>query len=147
MLVAPILLAVTMFSITQRPASLLIAAASPMMMFGNFISQKTNIGQRLRKEAESFEEQFERLEETLYHSHPKEREVRQNEVPAVAVVFDEAMRLGPPAVDAPTGALELLAMRLGCARARRAPASSAPRLRRRSSSTSNVSTVSRSGTG
>ncbi|MCV0334309.1 MULTISPECIES: FtsK/SpoIIIE domain-containing protein [unclassified Microbacterium] len=113
MLVAPILLAVTMFSITQRPASLLIAAASPMMMFGNFISQKTNIGQRLRKEAESFEEQFERLEETLYHSHPKEREVRQNEVPAVAVVFDEAMRLGPLLWTRRPEHWNFLALRLG----------------------------------
>lgn len=113
MLVAPILLAVTMFSITQRPASLLIAAASPMMMFGNFISQKTNIGQRLRKEVESFEEQFERLEERLYHSHPKEREVRQNEVPAVAVVFDEAMRLGPLLWTRRPEHWNFLALRLG----------------------------------
>lgn len=95
MLVAPILLALTMYAVTQRPSSLLMAAASPMMMFGNFISQKTNIGQRLRKESQVFEEQFERLEEKLYHARPREREVRQNEVPAVAVVFDEAMRLGP----------------------------------------------------
>jgi len=95
MLVAPILLAVTMFTFTQRPLSLLMAAASPMMMFGNFISQKTNLGQRLRKEAELFEDQFERLEEKLYHARPREHAVRNNEVPAVAVVFDEAMRLGP----------------------------------------------------
>lgn len=95
MLVAPILLAVSMWAITGRALSLLMAAASPMMMFGNFISQKTNLGQRLRKEVDSFEEQFERLEERLYHAHPREREVRHNEVPAVAVVFDEAMRLGP----------------------------------------------------
>ncbi|WP_136040486.1 MULTISPECIES: FtsK/SpoIIIE domain-containing protein [unclassified Microbacterium] len=113
MLVAPILLAVTMYSITGRPASLLIAAASPMMMFGNFISQKTNIGQRLRKEVESFEEQFERLEERLYHAHPKEREVRQNEVPAVAVVFDEAMRLGPLLWTRRPEHWNFLALRLG----------------------------------
>lgn len=113
MLVAPILLAVTMYSITGRPASLLMAAASPMMMFGNFISQKTNIGQRLRKEVESFEEQFERLEERLYHSHPKEREVRQNEVPAVAIVFDEAMRLGPLLWTRRPEHWNFLSMRLG----------------------------------
>ncbi|MGM1017072.1 MAG: FtsK/SpoIIIE domain-containing protein [Actinomycetota bacterium] len=95
MLVTPILLAGTMYAITNRPQSLLIGFASPLMMFGNFISQKTNLGQRLRKEVESFEEQFERLEERLYNAHPKEREVRHNEVPPVARVFDEAMRLGP----------------------------------------------------
>jgi S-DNA-T family DNA segregation ATPase FtsK/SpoIIIE len=113
MLVAPILLAVTMFSITQRPFSLLIAVASPMMMFGNFISQKTNVGQRLRKEVESFEEQFERLEEKLYHLQPQEREVRQNEVPAVAVVFDEAMRLGPLLWTRRPEHWNFLALRLG----------------------------------
>ncbi|PRB10334.1 phosphopeptide-binding protein [Microbacterium sp. MYb72] len=95
MLVAPILLGAVTFFMFENPRALLVIFMSPLMMFGNFISQKTNLGQRLRKEAESFEEQFERLEEKLYHSHPKEREVRQNEVPAVAVVFDEAMRLGP----------------------------------------------------
>ncbi|PQZ48666.1 MULTISPECIES: FtsK/SpoIIIE domain-containing protein [unclassified Microbacterium] len=95
MLVAPILLGLAIFAMSENPRSLLIVFMSPLMMFGNFISQKTNLGQRLRKEEESFEEQFERLEEKLYHAHPREREVRHNEVPAVAVVFDEAMRLGP----------------------------------------------------
>ncbi|WEK61966.1 MAG: FtsK/SpoIIIE domain-containing protein [Candidatus Microbacterium colombiense] len=95
MLVAPILLGLAIFAMSENPRSLLIVFMSPLMMFGNFISQKTNLGQRLRKEEESFEEQFERLEEKLYHAHPQEREVRHNEVPAVAVVFDEAMRLGP----------------------------------------------------
>lgn len=95
MLVAPILLGLAIFAMSENPRSLLIVFMSPLMMFGNFISQKTNLGQRLRKEVESFEEQFERLEEKLYHAHPREREVRHNEVPAVAVVFDEAMRLGP----------------------------------------------------
>lgn len=95
MLVAPILLGLSIYAMSGNPRSLLIVFMSPLMMLGNFISQKTNLGQRLRKEEESFEEQFERLEEKLYHAHPREREVRHNEVPAVAVVFDEAMRLGP----------------------------------------------------
>lgn len=95
MLVAPILLGAAIFAMSGNPRSLLIVFMSPLMMFGNFISQKTNLGQRLRKEVEKFEENFERLEEKLYLAQPREREVRQNEVPAVAVVFDEAMRLGP----------------------------------------------------
>ncbi|GAA2906177.1 S-DNA-T family DNA segregation ATPase FtsK/SpoIIIE [Microbacterium keratanolyticum] len=95
MLVAPILLGAAMFMIMNNPRSLLIILMTPLMMFGNYISQRTNIGQRLKHETASFEEQFERLEERLYHERPKEREVRQKEVPAVAHVFDEAMRLGP----------------------------------------------------
>ncbi|WP_102194567.1 FtsK/SpoIIIE domain-containing protein [Microbacterium aurantiacum] len=113
MLVAPILLAVTMWAVTGRMLSLLMAAASPMMMFGNFISQKTNLGQRLGKEVETFEEQIERLEEKLYNAHPQEREVRQNEVPAVAVVFDEAMRLGPLLWTRRPEHWNFLALRLG----------------------------------
>jgi S-DNA-T family DNA segregation ATPase FtsK/SpoIIIE len=95
MLVAPIVLGVAVYFMMNNPRALLMIVMTPMMMLGNFISQRTNIGQRLRKEEASFEEQFERLEEQLYHAHPKEREVRHSEVPAVAVVFDEAMRLGP----------------------------------------------------
>ncbi|GAB3618683.1 FtsK/SpoIIIE domain-containing protein [Okibacterium endophyticum] len=113
MLIAPILLGITVFSMTGRALSLLMIAASPMMMFGNFISQRTNLGQRLKKEVASFEEQFERLEERLYHAHPQEQEVRQNEVPAVAVVFDEAMRLGPMLWTRRPEHWNFLAVRLG----------------------------------
>ncbi|MFE6736618.1 FtsK/SpoIIIE domain-containing protein [Microbacterium sp. NPDC057650] len=113
MLVAPILLAVTMWAVTGRMLSLLMAAASPMMMFGNFISQKTNLGQRLGKESELFEQQYERLEEKLYNAVPLEREVRQNEVPPVGVVFDEAMRLGPMLWTRRPEHWNFLAVRLG----------------------------------
>jgi len=115
MLVAPILLGAAMFFIFDNPRSLLLMVMSPMMMFGNFISQKSNIGQRLGQEKASFEEQFERLEEKLYHTRPKEREVRQNEVPAVAVIFDEAMRLGPLLWTRRPEHWNFLALRLGTA--------------------------------
>ncbi|OIU84673.1 FtsK/SpoIIIE domain-containing protein [Microbacterium sp. AR7-10] len=113
MLIAPILLGAAMFFIFDNPRSLLIMVMSPMMMFGNYISQKTHIGQRLRKEVESFEEQFERLEEKLYHAQPREREVRQAEVPAVAIVFDESMRLGPMLWTRRPEHWNFLAVRLG----------------------------------
>lgn len=95
MLAAPILLGAMMYFIMNSPRALIIIVMTPLMLLGNFISQRTHLGQRLRKEIESFEEQFERLEEKLYEAQPIEREVRHNEVPAVAVVFDEATRLGP----------------------------------------------------
>ncbi|MFV0408056.1 MAG: FtsK/SpoIIIE domain-containing protein [Propioniciclava sp.] len=113
MLVAPVLLAVTMWAVTGRVLSLFMAAASPLMMMGNFISQRTNLGQRLRHEVESFEEQYERLEEKLYHAHPQERDVRNSEVPAVAIVFDDAMRLGPLLWTRRPEHWNFLALRLG----------------------------------
>ncbi|WP_262927749.1 FtsK/SpoIIIE domain-containing protein [Microbacterium sp. NIBRBAC000506063] len=95
MLVAPILLGAAMYFMFDNPRSLMIIFMTPLMLLGNFVSQRTHIGTRLKKEIESFEEQFERLEEKFYEAQPIEHEVRHNEVPAVAVVFDEAMRLGP----------------------------------------------------
>lgn len=95
MLVAPIILGIALFSITNQPRTLLIVAMTPMMLLGNFISQRTQVGQRQRKEAEIFERTFEELEEKLYRLRPREREVRNTEVPPVAVVFEQAMQLGP----------------------------------------------------
>jgi S-DNA-T family DNA segregation ATPase FtsK/SpoIIIE len=94
MLVAPILLGITMYFVFERPQALFIVAMTPMMMLGNFVSQRTQIGQRVKKEGEVFERGFEELEETLYRERPREREVRNAEVPPVALVFEEAMRLG-----------------------------------------------------
>jgi S-DNA-T family DNA segregation ATPase FtsK/SpoIIIE len=95
MLVAPIILGVALFAMQGNPRTLLVVVLSPLMLLGNFISQRTQVGQRARKETEVFERTFEELEESLYRERPREREIRNAEVPPVAVVFDEAMRLGP----------------------------------------------------
>lgn len=95
MLIAPLILAATMYALTGRARSLLIAAMTPMMLAGNFISQRTQAGQKMKFEAATFEKQFEQLEEDLYREVPEERRVRNLEVPPVAEVFDHAMRLGP----------------------------------------------------
>ncbi|MGA7147724.1 MAG: FtsK/SpoIIIE domain-containing protein [Microbacterium sp.] len=95
MLVAPIILGVAMYAMLGHPRALLVIFLSPLMLLGNFVSQRTQVGQRARKEAEVFERTFEELEETLYRERPREREVRNAEAPPVAVVFEEAMRLGP----------------------------------------------------
>ncbi|MEW1834611.1 FtsK/SpoIIIE domain-containing protein [Microbacterium sp. NPDC079995] len=94
MLVAPILLGVTMYFVFDRPQALIVVAMTPLMLLGNFVSQRTQVGQRSKKEGEVFERSFEELEETLFRERPREREVRNAEVPPVAVVFEEAMSLG-----------------------------------------------------
>ena len=95
MLVAPLILGMALFAMNGNPRSLLVVVMSPLMLLGNFISQRTQVGQRARKETEIFERTFEELEETLYRERPREREIRNAEAPPVAVVFEEAMRLGP----------------------------------------------------
>ena len=113
MLVAPIILGISIFAISGQPRSLLVIALSPLMLLGNYVSQKTQIGQRLRKEAEVFERKFEELEEMLYRERPREREVRNAEVAPVAVVFEEAMRLGPMLWTRRPEHWNFLAVRLG----------------------------------
>ena len=95
MLVAPLILGMSIYAMTGNPRSLLVVLLSPLMLLGNFVSQKTQVGQRLKKEAEVFERTFEELEERMYRERPRERDIRNQEAPPVAVVFDEAMRLGP----------------------------------------------------
>lgn len=95
MLVVPILMAGAIYAMTGRVRSLLMIAATPMMMLGNFIAQRQRMGQQANKDDAIFEKQYEELEEEFYLEIPKERKVRNREVPAVATVFDQAMKLGP----------------------------------------------------
>ncbi|KQP69329.1 phosphopeptide-binding protein [Microbacterium sp. Leaf288] len=117
MLVAPLILGMALFAMNGNPRSLLVVVMSPLMLLGNFISQRTQVGQRARKETEIFERTFEELEESLYRERPREREIRNAEVPPVAVVFDEAMRLGPMLWTRRPEHWNFLSVRLGTAEA------------------------------
>lgn len=94
MLVAPIMLGLTMFIITQRPMSLIMVAMTPLMMIGNAVGQRKNSGQKLAREIDTFETQIESLEDELTEQVAVERERRHAEVPPVAHIYEQAMRLG-----------------------------------------------------
>ncbi|MCH6232040.1 FHA domain-containing protein [Microbacterium sp. CFH 31415] len=95
MIMAPVLLGLAMFAVTQRPTSLLIVAMAPLMMLGNFIGQRTQQGKKLQLEIETFETQLDELEEQLEMEEIVERERRRAEAPATATVYENAMALGP----------------------------------------------------
>ncbi|MGO1393539.1 FtsK/SpoIIIE domain-containing protein [Agrococcus casei] len=116
MLVAPLLMAGALYAMTNRVRSLLIMAATPMMMFGNFITQRARAGLQFKKDDAIFEKQYEELEELFYKENPKERKVRSREVPAVATVFDQAMKLGPMLWSRRPEHWNFLALRLGVGR-------------------------------
>ncbi|WP_251451726.1 FtsK/SpoIIIE domain-containing protein [Microbacterium sp. Marseille-Q6648] len=94
MIMAPVLLGLGMFALTQRPTSLLIVAMAPLMMLGNFIGQRTQQGKKLQLEIETFETQLEELEDTLAHEETVERDRRRAEAPATATVYQNATSLG-----------------------------------------------------
>ena len=132
MLVAPIILGLSIFAISGQPRSLLVIALSPLMLLGNFVSQKTQIGQRLRKEAEVFERKFEELEETLYRERPRERRgaqrrgrSRRRRLRGGHAARAHALDTTPRALELPRGAPR------HHGRASRGPRSSVPRCPRR----------------
>ena len=118
MIVAPMMLGLAMFFVTRNPYSLSIVAMSPLMMLGNFVGQRTQQGKKLRLEIDTFEEQLEELEDALARETVVERERRHAEAPAVATVYEEAMRLGPLLWTRRPEHWNFLALRLGIGTAR-----------------------------
>ncbi|MFJ6651272.1 FtsK/SpoIIIE domain-containing protein [Microbacterium sp. NPDC091313] len=118
MVVAPILLGLALFAVTQRPTSLLIVFMAPMMMLGNFIGQRTQQGKKLRLEIDTFERQLDELEESLLAEESVERDRRREEAPPTATVYEQAMQLGPLMWTRRPEHWNFLSLRLGTGTAR-----------------------------
>jgi len=118
MIVAPILLGLAMYAMTHRPTALLMVAMSPLMMLGNMVGQRTRQGRKARLEIERFEEQIEKLEDTLASEQVVERRMRRAESPSTSQIFSEAMRLGPLLWTRRPEHWNFLALRLGVGTAR-----------------------------
>ncbi len=117
MLVAPIMLGFTMYIVTGRALSLVMVAMTPMMMLGNVIGQRRNAGQKLNLEIDTFETQIEALEDELTAQVAVERERRHAEVPPVAHIYEQAMRLGALLWTRRPEHWNFLGLRLGVGRA------------------------------
>ncbi|UFU03362.1 FHA domain-containing protein [Ruania suaedae] len=117
MLVAPVIMALSIYFITDRPRALLLVVMTPLMALGNFINQRNQTGNKRNHELLLFERQFEELEEKFYRSKPEEERARNDEVPPVAEVFEHAMRLGPLLWTRRPEHWNFLALRLGIGRA------------------------------
>ncbi|MGO1265915.1 FtsK/SpoIIIE domain-containing protein [Microbacterium gubbeenense] len=113
MLVAPIIMAGAMYLMTERPRTLLLLVMTPLMAFGNFINQRMQQKNKRNHDVMLFERQFETLEEEFYLAKPEEERARNEEVPAVADVFDQAMQLGPLLWTRRPEHWNFLALRLG----------------------------------
>jgi S-DNA-T family DNA segregation ATPase FtsK/SpoIIIE len=116
-LVAPVIMAVAIFSITGQPRALLLIVMTPLMALGNFVNQRTQANNKRNHELQLFERQFEKLEEDFYRGKPEEERARNEEVPPVAEVFEHAMRLGPLLWTRRPEHWNFLALRLGTCRA------------------------------
>ena len=126
MIVSPMIAGLAIFALNGRPASLLIVVLSPLMLLANWFGSRTQSSRKLKQEIETFEVQLEELEETLTREVVVERERRQGETPPVAVVYEQAMRLGPMLWTRRPEHWNFLALRLGvgCAPSRNTIATS-----------------------
>ncbi|WP_347038142.1 FHA domain-containing protein [Glutamicibacter halophytocola] len=123
MIFAPMIMGLTIFSLTQRVLSLIVVLISPLMMLGNLIGQRTQNNNKPRLEIETFERQFEQLEDALLDGEEAERAHRRGEAPATATVFEQAESLGPPLWTRRPEHWNYLSLRLGSGSARAAPPS------------------------
>ncbi|SFC85325.1 DNA segregation ATPase FtsK/SpoIIIE, S-DNA-T family [Nocardioides terrae] len=95
MLFAPILMGSMMYTITRSPTSLVIVAMAPIMLIGNFVMSRGSEKQKLADEIGRFDTQLDRLQDALATEIPRERELRQREVPPVADIFQAGLQHGP----------------------------------------------------
>ena len=94
-MLAPILMGAGMYMMTHRLTSLLFVALTPIMMIGNFVTQKSQRRSRRKKDIARFEERLSSLKTALADQVGKERAVRLAEAPSTEEIYNQAMNRGP----------------------------------------------------
>ena len=94
-MVAPVLLGLSMFLITQRPASLMFVLMSPLMLVGNYFMNKSKEKKKQEKKISRFETRLTALGEQLAHEQVREVNVRLAEAPSTVEVLEAVTNRAP----------------------------------------------------
>jgi S-DNA-T family DNA segregation ATPase FtsK/SpoIIIE len=94
-MMTPVFLGLAMAFIMQRPSALLFCLMSPVMMIGNFITQKTAGKRKLKKAVAKFEQKLDALSTLLAAERTRERSQRLLESPSTEEAYAHAIRRGP----------------------------------------------------
>ncbi|HWU47598.1 MAG TPA: FtsK/SpoIIIE domain-containing protein [Humibacter sp.] len=94
-MITPFLLGGAMFIMTRQVTSLLFVFMSPIMMIGNFATQKSRDKRRLNKSIALFEQSLAGLTEQLEAERGREHDLRLLESPSTHDAYTEAIRRGP----------------------------------------------------
>jgi len=94
-MIAPLVMGSVLFAITHNAQSLLFVALSPLLMVGNFVTQRTQTTRKRKTEIARFEGQLSRLTEHMAGERERELAARLREAPSSGQVLDEAHRRGP----------------------------------------------------
>ena len=94
-MLAPILMGAGMYMMTKMLTSLLFVALTPIMMVGNFLTQKAQRRNQRKKDVARFEEKLSTLKTALAEQVDQERSVRLAEAPSTEEIYNQAMNRGP----------------------------------------------------
>ncbi|WP_052366813.1 FtsK/SpoIIIE domain-containing protein [Paraoerskovia marina] len=94
-LIAPILMGSAMYSITGSPLSLLIVLLTPVMIVGNYVTQRRRRRRRRARDVARFTERLDGLAARLVEEQQGERRVRGLEAPPTDQVRGQALERGP----------------------------------------------------
>ncbi|MER3393689.1 MAG: FHA domain-containing protein, partial [Microcella pacifica] len=92
-LVAPVVMGLVLYLITQSPTSLVFVALSPLLLVGNFISARANRRRKAKLDAQKFDEQLARLDRTLHDEIAREQIQRLKEVASTDDIVASARQL------------------------------------------------------
>jgi S-DNA-T family DNA segregation ATPase FtsK/SpoIIIE len=94
-LAAPLIMGAVLWAITQQVLGVVMMAMSPLLLIGGFVDQKMSQRRRMKAERRVFEQSVARLRDRLESARTDERRVRQDELPTLAQLREDAVRLGP----------------------------------------------------
>ncbi|WP_243075607.1 FtsK/SpoIIIE domain-containing protein [Microbacterium sp. SS28] len=94
-MIAPLLLGLAMFALTQRPITLLFIAMSPIMLLGSWITTRRRDARKLKRQIARFDEGLVELGERLESEKSVEQRARIAELPSSSEVLRAAAGLGP----------------------------------------------------
>nr|WP_208382485.1 FtsK/SpoIIIE domain-containing protein [Microbacterium ulmi] len=94
-MMAPVLLGLAMFALTQRPLTLLFVAMTPVMLAGSWITTRKRDKRKLARQIGRFDEGLAELGERLETEKAIEKRARIAEIPSSLDVLSAASRLDP----------------------------------------------------
>ncbi len=112
---APLALGIGAALVLERPATLLFALATPLMLLGGFLAQRSRRRRRARLAAAEYEERLDELAAGLAAAHAEELAVRLAESPSTREVLQAVAERGPLLWTRRPEHTGFLALRLGTA--------------------------------
>lgn len=94
-MITPVLLGTAMFLMTGRATTLLFIAMSPIMLLGNYFTQRKRDQRKLEKSIRKFDDSIAQLESQMAHEQVAEHRARVAEIPASQEVLAASANLSP----------------------------------------------------